>query len=95
MLKMIGLWTQGMRKCVPSPTTAGRTPRKRSNITALSPPSTNIGRKKGGREEEERKGGRKGGREGGREGGGREEGRKEERGQGKEKGERGEGGEIK
>ena len=70
MLKMIGLWTQGMRKCVPSPTTAGRTPRKRSNITALSPPSTNIGRKKGGREEEERKGGKKKGTgegEGGRE----------------------------
>ena len=40
MLKMIGFWTQGMRKWVPSPLTVWRTPRKRSNITARSPPST-------------------------------------------------------
>ena len=30
----------GTRKCVPSPTDFGNTPRKRSNITALLPPST-------------------------------------------------------
>ena len=40
MLNMIGFWTQGMRKWVPSPLTVSRIPRKRSNITALSPPST-------------------------------------------------------
>ena len=42
-LKMMGLCTQGIRKCVPSPTTLGRTPLNLSNITALSPPSTGRG----------------------------------------------------
>ena len=37
---IIGLCTHGIRKCVPSPTTSGFTPRNRSNITALWPPST-------------------------------------------------------
>ena len=40
MLNMIGRWTQGTRKCVPSPDTVGNTPLNRSKITALSPPST-------------------------------------------------------
>lgn len=48
MLNMIGLWTQGMRKWVPSPDTVCNTPLKRSKITALSPPST-VGRKVGNR----------------------------------------------
>lgn len=34
------VWTQGTRKCVPSPVTSGSTPRKRSKTTARSPPST-------------------------------------------------------
>jgi hypothetical protein len=38
--KIIGLWTIGMKKCVPSPISSGITPRKRSNIIAFCPPST-------------------------------------------------------
>lgn len=38
--KIIGLWTQGTRKWVPSPETSGITPRNLSKITALCPPST-------------------------------------------------------
>ena len=40
ILKKIGFCTQGTRKCVPSPETESSTPRNRSKITALSPPST-------------------------------------------------------
>lgn len=40
MSMMFGVCTHGIRKCVPSPTFSGRIPRKRSNITARSPPST-------------------------------------------------------
>ena len=42
MSKMMGLWTQGMRKCVPSPTTSSFTPLNLSNMTARWPPSTEI-----------------------------------------------------
>lgn len=40
MSKMIGRWTHGMKKCVPSPTTPCLIPWKRSKITARWPPST-------------------------------------------------------
>lgn len=33
--KIIGLWTQGMKKCVPSPITCFLIPENLSNITAL------------------------------------------------------------
>jgi hypothetical protein len=35
-----GVWNQGIRKCVPSPTGAGRMPDTRSYMMARSPPST-------------------------------------------------------
>lgn len=38
--KMIGFCTQGIRKCVPSPTTSSWTPRNLSKMTALCPAST-------------------------------------------------------
>jgi hypothetical protein len=40
MSKMEGFWSQGMRKWVPSETTVGSTPWKRSKMTARCPPST-------------------------------------------------------
>jgi hypothetical protein len=40
MSMMWGVCTQGMRKCVPSPTTSGKIPLNLSKITARSPPST-------------------------------------------------------
>jgi len=38
--KIIGRWTQGMIKCVPSPTVTVCTPLNRSKMTARWPPST-------------------------------------------------------
>lgn len=37
---MTGLWTHGIKKCVPSPITSGLTPWNLSKITARWPPST-------------------------------------------------------
>lgn len=38
--KIIARCSHGTRKCVPSPDTAGKTPRYRSKMTARLPPST-------------------------------------------------------
>jgi hypothetical protein len=40
MSMMFGVWTQGIRKWVPSPTGSARIPLNLSNIIARSPPST-------------------------------------------------------
>lgn len=46
MSKIIGRWTHGIKKCVPSPTTPCLIPWKRSKITARWPPSTRNGKEK-------------------------------------------------